>query len=128
MALQVETPRDEASDPRLIVFMQERVNTFAKWDLVRFFDANPHLVDTPAAIAQSVGRDAAEVSGALAELVTAGVFVALNIADSDSRPQAVFKLTPEAGVRTQLRAFVQACDDPTFRMNAIRQVMNTPGA
>lgn len=132
MSHQVETtgtPRDQALEPHLAAFIQGKVNTFVKWDLARFFDANPHLADTSAAIAQCVGRDADEVSAALAELVTAGVFVRLTIAEPDSANlQAVFRLTPEADMRTQLHDFVQACDDPAFRINAIRQVMNTPGA
>lgn len=125
MAQQSESPHESQLD----AFIQEKVNTFVKWDLARFFDANPYLADTSAAIARCVGREADEVKTALGELVQAGVFVQILVAEADAEnTQTIFRLTPEAEMRTQLHAFVQACDDPAFRINAIRQVMNTPGA
>jgi len=39
-------------DPGLLDFLKTRVNSFVKWDLVRFFHENPHTTDT----AENVAR------------------------------------------------------------------------
>jgi len=46
-------------DPELLTFLKGTVNTFVKWDLVRFFHENPHTTDTAENIARYAGRDPA---------------------------------------------------------------------
>lgn len=47
----------EDIDPRLLDLLRTRVNTFIKWDVVRFFHANPHTADTADNLARYIGRD-----------------------------------------------------------------------
>lgn len=46
-------------DSRLLDFIRTRVNSFIKWDLVRFFHDNPHTTDTTENIARYTGRESA---------------------------------------------------------------------
>jgi len=43
-------------DPTLLDFVKQKVNSFIKWDLVRFFYENPHTADTVENIAKYAGR------------------------------------------------------------------------
>ncbi len=60
-------------DPRLLDFIKNKVNSFIKWDLMRFFYENPNTADTVENIARYAGRNAAAVKPELDELVEAGV-------------------------------------------------------
>ena len=44
-------------DPTLMKFLREKVSTFVRWDLIRFFNDNPHAMDTAENIAQYIGRE-----------------------------------------------------------------------
>ena len=48
-------------DPVLLDFVKTKVNSFVKWDLVRFFHENPHTADTVENIAKYAGRNVAAV-------------------------------------------------------------------
>ena len=39
-------------DPQMLEFLQTKVNSFVKWDLVHFFHDNPHTTDTAENIAR----------------------------------------------------------------------------
>ena len=56
-------------DPTLFDFIKTKVNSFIKWDLVRFFYENPHTVDTANNIAPYIGRKVSQVKLALEALV-----------------------------------------------------------
>ena len=43
--------------PQWQEFIGKKVNSFIKWDLIRFFHDNPHIQDTAENIAGYVGRD-----------------------------------------------------------------------
>ena len=58
-------------DPKMIEFLHDKVNSFVKWDLIRFFHDNPHAADTAENIARYTGRDILAISDELAELVVA---------------------------------------------------------
>jgi hypothetical protein len=60
-------------DPRLLEFIRTKVNSFIKWDLVRFFHDNPHTTDTADSIARYTGRDVRTVEPELQQLVSTGV-------------------------------------------------------
>ena len=53
-------------DPVLLDFVKTKVNSFVKWDLVRFFHENPHTADTVDNIAKYADTGAEIISlGAL---------------------------------------------------------------
>lgn len=106
------------ADPHLIDFVQKVVNNFVRWDLVRFFNDNPHVRETAQNIALYTGRDLLPVETELRALVGAGVLQSV-------RPGSVevFSLSQEPTVRDLVSRFVLACDDRNFRARAIAQVV-----
>ena len=60
-------------DPVMLDFVKTKVNSFIKWDLVRFFHENPHTADTVDNIAKYAGRNVDAVEPELEELVESGI-------------------------------------------------------
>ena len=60
-------------DPNLLDFIKAKVNSFIKWDMVRFFHENPHTTDSVDNIARYVGRSVDAVKPELDELVQRGI-------------------------------------------------------
>ena len=60
-------------DKRLLDFLKTQVNSFVKWDLVRFFHNNPNTADTAENVARYAGRDPAAIEQELVELAESGV-------------------------------------------------------
>lgn len=110
----------EDIDPRLLDLLRTRVNTFIKWDVVRFFHANPHTADTADNLARYIGRDVRVVEPELRQLTQAGVLEAETLADL-----RVYTLTADAGTASLIDSFVRACDDRQFRVKAIYHVIRS---
>lgn len=105
-------------DPLLLEFIQSRVNSFIKWDLVRFFHDNPHAADTADNIARYIGRDARTIETELKGLVRAGV-----LQQNQVSGVYVYALTNDRKVRELVGNFVVACNDRQFRVKAIYHVI-----
>jgi len=105
-------------DPELLDFLKTKVNTFIKWDLVRFFHENPHTADTAANVGRYVGRDVGTIDAELGELVGAGVLERQRVGEL-----VVYALTSDAPMRGLIRQFAQACDDRQFRVKAIYHII-----
>lgn len=106
-------------DPDLLQFLQTRVNSFIKWDLVRFFHDNPHAADTPENIARYIGRDTRTIADELEGLVQAGVLQRRAVPAGVS----VYALARDEQMRGLVNHFVQACNDRQFRVKAIYHVI-----
>jgi len=104
--------------PHLLDFLQTRVNSFIKWDLVRFFHDNPHAADTAENIARYIGRDARSIEESLDGLVDSGV-----LRHNDVPGTRIYALTTDEDVRGLVNEFVVACDDRQFRVKAIYHVI-----
>ncbi len=105
-------------DSRLLDFVRNQVNTFVKWDLVRFFHDNPYAVDTADNIAQFTGRDYLTVEQELQELAERGV-----LESNNAGHKRIYRYVKDADLRTLVERFVHACDDRDFRIRAINQVI-----
>ncbi|MCC7450484.1 MAG: hypothetical protein IT324_23905 [Anaerolineae bacterium] len=105
-------------DPRLLDFIRTKVNSFIKWDLVRFFHDNPHTTDTAEGIARYTGRDLRSVEPELRELCASGV-----LQETDLDDITVFTLATDAETRRLINKFILACDDRQFRVKAIYHVI-----
>jgi hypothetical protein len=105
-------------DPGLLKLLQNTVNSFIKWDLVRFFHDNPHAADTAANIARYIGRDARTVVADLDSLADAGVLRA-----NDVPGTRVYALSTDKDVQNQVQKFLLACSDRQFRVKAIYHVI-----
>jgi hypothetical protein len=106
-------------DPRLLDFIQKRVNTFVKWDLIRFFHDLPYTADSAETIASATGRDVASVVQALEELTRCGLLEA----STPPAGETVYVLTGDHPMRTLINSFMLACDDSQFRIKAIYHVI-----
>jgi hypothetical protein len=105
-------------DPRLLEFIQTKVNSFIKWDLVRFFHDNPHTTDTADGIARYTGRDVRTVEPELHQLVMAEVLQKTTLDDL-----TVYTLATSIDTRKLIDSFILACDDRQFRVKAIYHVI-----
>ncbi len=105
-------------DPQLLEFLQTKVNSFVKWDLVRFFHDNPHTTDTADNIARYAGRSVETISAELTELARDGVLEENRLGD-----MAVYSLVPDRQTRKLLEQFVKASDDRQFRVKAIYHII-----
>lgn len=99
-------------------FLRNKVNSFIKWDLVRFFHDNPHTKDTAAQIADYTGRDVKTIERELNGLVTVDVLTV-----SDVRGTKVYALSDDVETRGIISAFMEACQDREFRVKAIHHVI-----
>jgi hypothetical protein len=105
-------------DRGLLDFLREKVNSFVKWDLVRFFHDNPHAADTAESIARFTGRDVRTIEDELAGLVDASVLQQREVSGVK-----IYTLAQEASMQELIHQFVLACDDRQFRVKAIYHVI-----
>ena len=103
-------------------FLQTKVNSFIKWDLVRFFHDNPHTAETAENIAHFVGRDVRTIQRELDELVSNAVLVVERVTQA-----SIYRLSDDAETRTTISEFMSACLNRDFRMQAIHHVINNMG-
>jgi hypothetical protein len=109
----------EDIDPYLFDFLKVGVNSFIKWDLIRFFHENSSTADTVENIARYAGRAPADIERELAELVQA------DILDHDLVGEmSVYALSDDQAVRDLIEQFVLACSDRRFRIKVIYHIIN----
>lgn len=100
-------------------FLRNKVNSFIKWDLVRFFHDNPHTRDTADRIAEYTGRDRRTIERELEGLVESEVLSVTNLASG----VRVYQLTDDAAMVKLIGEFIDACHDREFRVKAIHHVI-----
>ena len=105
-------------DPPLLDLVKTKVNSFIKWDLVRFLRENPNTADTAESIAKYVGRNAATVEPELRELVNGGI---MEVRSVEGMP--IYMLTTDANTRELLERFIAACEDRHFRVKVIYHIV-----
>jgi hypothetical protein len=105
-------------DPQLLDLVKTKVNSFIKWDLVRFLRENPNTADTAENIAKYIGRNAATVEPELQELVDSKI---MEVKSVEGLP--VYTLTADASMRELLDRFILACDDRHFRVKVIYHIV-----
>jgi hypothetical protein len=105
-------------DPRLLEFLRTTIDSFVKWDLIRFFHENPYTTDTAQNIARYAGRTDEAIRKDLAELAERGVLEENQLGD-----MTVYSLTGDREMRELLEEFVEASDDRQFRVKAIYHII-----
>ena len=105
-------------DPPLLDLVKTKVNSFIKWDLVRFLRENPNTTDTSDNIAKYIGRNATTVEPELHELVESHI---MEVRQVDGIP--VYSLTTNASTRELLDRFITACEDRHFRVKVIYHIV-----
>jgi predicted transcriptional regulator len=104
--------------PELHDFLHQKVNSFVKWDLVRFFHDNPHTKDTVENLARYIGRDVKTIERELQSLAGADVLKREEISGLD-----IYELGEDESVRQLIAEFIEACHDRAFRVEAIHYVI-----
>ncbi len=105
-------------DPQLLHFLQTKIDSFVKWDLVRFFHNNPYTTDTAENIARYAGRSTETISEGLKELAEDGLLKANQLGD-----MMVYSLTPDDETKKLLKQFAIASDNPQFRVKVIYHII-----
>ncbi|MBC7228355.1 MAG: hypothetical protein H5T61_14170 [Thermoflexales bacterium] len=105
-------------DPELLHFLRTRVNSFVKWDLIRFFGENPYTTDTAENIARYAGRNVETTRAELAELAAQGVLVEQRLGE-----MTVYSLSSNPEVRRLIQRFLEASNDRQFRVKAIYHII-----
>ncbi|UCC85782.1 MAG: hypothetical protein JSV81_13060 [Anaerolineales bacterium] len=105
-------------DPALLDFVKAKVNSFIKWDLVRFFYENPHTADTVENIAKYAGRNAAAVKPELEEMAESGV-----MEKRDVEGIQIYSLAENEHIRELVDRFILACEDRHFRVKAVYHII-----
>lgn len=99
-------------------FIHNKVNSFIKWDLVRFFHDNPHTVDTAENISYYIGHGVQTLEQELQGLVDAGVLDVELVAGMQ-----VYRIVEDSEMQGLIAEFVAACHDRSFRVRAIHHVI-----
>lgn len=105
-------------DPSLLDFVKNKVNSFIKWDLIRFFHENPNTADTVENVAKYSGRNPIAVKPELDELVQAGVMDRQMIGGIP-----VYRLSDNQEMRRLKDEFIAACEDRHFRVKAVYHII-----
>lgn len=108
----------EDMDPKLLDFVKTKVNSFIKWDLIRFFHENPNTIDTAENIAKYFGRNALTVEPELDELVNSGVMEKRFAGEIP-----IYSLAKDEEMHRLIDDFVIACDDRHFRVKAVYHII-----
>lgn len=108
----------EDMDARLLDFLKNQVNSFVKWDLVRFFHENPNTTDTADNIARYAGRDPAAIEQELAALAKSGVLERETVGEL-----TIYSLAADQDMRDLIEQFVVACNERQFRVKAIYHII-----
>lgn len=105
-------------DPIMLDFVKSKVNSFIKWDLVRFFHENPHTADTVDNIAKYAGRNVDAVEPELEELVESGIMQKTELGDT-----SIYTLVTDTQMRNLVDKFIIACEDRHFRVKAVYHII-----
>ena len=105
-------------DPVLLDFVKTKVNSFIKWDLVRFFHENPHTQDTIENIAKYAGRNVTAVEPELEELVESGIMKKSLLGENH-----IYSLEADETMQDLVDKFIVACEDRHFRVKAVYHII-----
>ncbi|HMQ50895.1 MAG TPA: hypothetical protein PKE64_01440 [Anaerolineae bacterium] len=105
-------------DPDLLDFVKTKVNSFIKWDLVRFFYENPNTTDTVENIAKYAGRPVASVEPELSELVADQIMKKSLLGNT-----SIYSLSADESMRNLVEKFITACEDRHFRVKAVYHII-----
>ena len=108
-------------DPRLLELLRTGINTFIKWDVMRFFHANPHTAEAAETLAGQLGRDVRVVEPELRELAQAGLLVTEEL----MADVPVYALTTDGHTVALLDSFMGACADRQFRLKATYHIIRS---
>jgi predicted ArsR family transcriptional regulator len=114
----IPLPSVNDATPQLLEFMEHKLDSLAKWDLIQFFHRKPSMVGTAPKIASMIGRDLRKVERELKDMAAKGLLEA-----HDKSGVKVYRLIEDKETRALVAEFVNACDNRQFREAAIRRTV-----
>ncbi|MHB0876234.1 MAG: hypothetical protein ACYC5O_09340 [Anaerolineae bacterium] len=110
-SLPEELPED------LLGFVLGRVNSFVKWDVLRFLKENAGVADTYAGIARYVGRSPEVVASQLQEMAADGL-LSVRLLNG----QELYSLTDDTRTLDLIDRFHRGCHNRQFRLRVVYHV------
>jgi len=108
----------EDMDEDLLGLLRDWLDSFLKWDLIRFLYNHPDTAHQVDELARRIHRDQIDLA------VEASTLVAAGIVDCQwAEGQPAFALAADPAARRLVARFMQACEDRCFRMKAIYHVL-----
>jgi len=108
----------EEIEPDLLEFIKTKINSFIKWDLVRFLYNNPNTADTAERLARYAGRAPDVIKAELEEMVHQGLVDVRIIAGIP-----IYSLSQDEEMRKMIGKFLKACEDRQFRVKVVYHIM-----
>ncbi|MGI6208550.1 MAG: hypothetical protein ACOYEW_10090 [Anaerolineae bacterium] len=101
----------------MLSFVLYKVDSFIKWDVLRFLKENPHTADTPVGLALYVGRKPEVVAPRLQEMAEDGLLEVHHVGD-----MPVYSLTQDPETVDLVNRFLEGCKDRRFRLRVVYHV------
>lgn len=105
-------------EPTLLDFIKTNVNSFIKWDLLRFFYKNRDTIDTAENIARYSGRNVAVITKELEDLVNSGIMVKKGL-----NGVSTYSLESDEITWALVSQFVSACEDRDIRIKVVYHIV-----
>ncbi|MCL4302309.1 MAG: hypothetical protein KJ077_41860 [Anaerolineae bacterium] len=110
-------------EPAMLDFVKTNVNSFTKWDLLRFFYNNRHMTNTAENIAKYAGRTVSMIERELDEWVDNGIVV-----KSGQNGASAYSLMSDETTWALMSEFVSGCEDRHFRIKVVHHIIQADPA
>lgn len=104
-------------DQELILFIENYVDSFVKWDVIAFFCLNPETIGTAIDIASRLGRNGSDVEVALEELVHK------ELLKKRKNEDIIYAYAPSPDVSRQVKMFVECIGDREKRLKILAKIL-----
>lgn len=113
---------DLGINPDAAAMLLPHLDTFVKWELLRFLHDNPNAVATVGELARYLGRDETELKPAARALAIAGI-----VRQTDLGPEYAYSLTTDLEKRQLIGHLIQRfMADPLTRLALSTQILRSP--
>lgn len=104
--------------PELLRFVKETVDSFVKFDLLRFFQENQFTYESVETMAHLINHDQNAIGVALEELAAQGILEGTAVGDAK-----LYSLSKSPPIRRLVQDFVTACEEKEFRVKLIFHII-----
>ena len=108
----------EDMDGDLLRLLKKGLDSFAKWDVIKFLYYHSDAAHPASELARHMNRDQATLETELNELVAAGF-----VESRGMNGQPAFALPADPSARRVIEKFVDACEDRYFRMKVVYHIL-----
>lgn len=105
-------------DPRLLRLVREEINSFTKWDVLKFFRDHPDQPETINHVAAYCGREESVVEQAVTELARKGFLIRQHVGGL-----TVYTQSTKPNKEELISLFLSSCEDPALCVQAIAELV-----